>query len=156
MNTDSQVQLLAAIAKAQSAYLAEANSAAVFNQLLSTLLELTESDYGFIGEIRTSEEGQPFLKTHAITNIASNRETFDFFNKYSSSLEFHNLNNLFGHVITSGAPVIANCPDQDPRRGDSPKVTRPSELFLGFHSISANSSSACSESPTGLAATMAL
>ena len=39
----------------------------VFDSILESLLDLTVSEYGFIGEIMTTAEGLPYLKTHAIT-----------------------------------------------------------------------------------------
>lgn len=131
MDAGAHIELLEAISQIQSAYILDTNPIAAFKQLLNTLLELTQSEYGFIGEIRTSEQGRPFLKTRAITNIAWNKETLDFYNMHAPALEFHNLDTLFGHVITSGTPVISNCPNQDPRRGGLPKGHPPLQSFLG-------------------------
>lgn len=131
MNTSSQIKLLQAISMVQAAFILDSNSVIAFQQLLNSLLELTESEYGFIGEIRRSERGHPFLKTHAVTNIAWDQETTELYEKYAPSLEFHNLDNLFGHVITSGQPVISNRPDLDPRRGGLPKGHPPLHAFLG-------------------------
>lgn len=132
MSTSSQIQLLAAISSVQSAFILDGDSVVAFQQLLSTLLDLTESEFGFIGEIRTSEQGQPFLKTRAVTNIAWDQESTKLYEKYAPALEFHNLNTLFGHVITSGQPVISNRPDLDPRRGGLPQGHPPLRAFLGI------------------------
>ena len=117
MKASSQIALLAAISKVQSAFILDSDSVTAFQQLLNSLLELTASEYGFIGEIQRSEQKPPFLKTHAVTNIAWDQETTELYEKYAPSLEFHNFDNLFGHVITSGQPVISNRPDLDPQIG---------------------------------------
>ena len=104
----------------------------VFNLALDDLLDVTESEYGFIGEIR-HEDGAPFLKTHAITNIAWNRETRDFYKKnVRAGLEFRNLDTLFGVTIRSGQLVITNTPSEDPRRGGLPKGHPDLNTYLGM------------------------
>lgn len=104
----------------------------VFGTLLDGLLELMSSEYGFIGEIKY-EQGNDgggggdgtaaattattmYLQTHAITNIAWNEETRQFYEENASQgLKFYNLNSLFGTVMTSREPVISNEPKKDDR-----------------------------------------
>lgn len=77
---------------------------------------MTESEYGFIGEVLYGDAKKPYLKTHAITNIAWNKETRKFYEENApQGMEFYNLKTLFGKVMTSGKPVIANMPAKDPR-----------------------------------------
>jgi diguanylate cyclase (GGDEF)-like protein/PAS domain S-box-containing protein len=103
----------------------------VFNSALDDLLEVTASEYGFIGEI-LHEDKVPYLKTHAITNIAWNRETREFYKQnVRSGLEFRNLDSLFGVTIRSGQMVITNSPHEDPRRGGLPKGHPSLERYLG-------------------------
>jgi diguanylate cyclase (GGDEF)-like protein/PAS domain S-box-containing protein len=103
----------------------------VFDGALEDLLDVTESEYGFIGEI-LHDEDLPYLKTHAITNIAWNKETRDFYREnVRAGLEFRNLNTLFGVTIRSGQMVITNDPGDDPRRGGLPKGHPPLETYLG-------------------------
>ena len=71
----------------------------VFNTALEDLLDVSDSEYGFIGEI-LQRGGVPYLKTHAITNIAWNHETRRFYNEnVRNGLEFTNLDSLFGVTI---------------------------------------------------------
>ncbi len=129
-------KLLSALTLAQNRYFFQPDPRQLFEELLNALLELTKSEYGFIGEILNDSSGQPFLKTFAVTNIAWNETTRAFYEKYSSEgLEFHNLKTLFGHVITTGKPVVANDPLNDPRRGGLPKGHPDLNAFLGlpFH-----------------------
>ena len=104
----------------------------VFNAALEDLLEVTESAYGFIGEI-LHDENVPYLKTHAITNIAWSRETREFYRKnVRQGLEFRNLDSLFGVTIRSGQMVIANEPSHDSRRGGLPKGHPSLDRYLGM------------------------
>lgn len=82
---------------------------AFFNFLLSDIIQITESEYGFIGEIKKSLEEELYLKTYAITDISWNKETKDFYEKNAPlGLEFKNLETLFGKVIKTGQVFITN------------------------------------------------
>jgi PAS domain S-box-containing protein len=133
----SEHKLLGAITEAQSQYIAETDTQTIFAGLLSSLLELSDSEYGFIGETFNSADGQPYLKTHAISDIAWNDETRRFYDQYApDSMEFFNLKTLFGTVITSGQAVIANDPDSDPRAGGLPDGHPALRAFMGIPIIS--------------------
>ncbi len=125
--------LLSALSRVQSQFIADADLRTVFDNLLKELLLLTQSKYGFIGEIILfTAEGKPYLKTHAISDIAWNEKTRALFDQLAPNLEFYNLQTLFGSVITSGRPVIANHPAEDPRRGGLPQGHPPLNAFLGL------------------------
>ncbi len=129
-------KLLRVLTMAQNRYFFEPNPRQLFEELLNALLELTGSEYGFIGEILHDSDSKPYLKTFAITNIAWNETTRAFYEKYSNEgLEFHNLKTLFGHVITSERPVISNYPRNDPRSSGIPEGHPDLNAFLGlpFH-----------------------
>ena len=124
--------LIEAIARAQALFIHSDDNHTVFDGLLADLLNLAESEYGFIGEVLSTDEGQPYLKTHAITNIAWNVETRKFYAENApDGLEFFNLKSLFGSVMTSKQPVIANTPASDPRSGGLPEGHPPLNAFLG-------------------------
>ena len=109
----------AGVARVQRLMESGAPTGEVFDLLLKEVLALTQSEYGFIGEI-LHEQNVPYLKTHAITNIAWSRETREFYREnVRAGLEFRNLDTLFGVTIRSGQMVIANDPANDPRRGGS-------------------------------------
>lgn len=126
-------RLLTAIAGALGDYVRTGEPRPQFERMLTDLLALTGSEYGFIGEIRSDPDGSPYLQTHAITDISWNEESREFFRKHApAGLQFRNLNTLFGVVITSRAPVIANDPPNDPRRGGLPPGHPPLRSFLGL------------------------
>jgi signal transduction histidine kinase len=129
----SPVKLLEAITKAQSQYIFETDPNLLFNELLDTLLSITNSEYGFIGEILYEEDKSPYLKTHAITNIAWNDETRKFYaENQAKGLEFKNLKSLFGEVISKKQYIISNDPYNDPRRTGLPKGHPHMGCFLGI------------------------
>ena len=124
-------ELLSAIATAQSEFIAERDSDAVFERLLGVLLSVTESEYGFIGEVMYTDNDVPFLKTRAITDIAWDDATRAFYEANApAGLQFHNLDTLFGHALKTGEVVIANDPGTDPRSGGLPQGHPPLDAFL--------------------------
>jgi PAS domain S-box-containing protein len=139
-------QLLQCISEVQAQFIAEANPKILFDRLLSTILDLTQSEYGFIGEILFDDaqapyveaaymkmRGRPYVKAHAITNIAWDEATRQLYAEQATTgMEFHNLQTLFGAVIVTGKPVIANHPATDPRRGGLPNGHPPLHAFLGI------------------------
>ncbi|WNG24745.1 GAF domain-containing protein [Cystobacter fuscus] len=129
--------LLQALTEVQTEYIQGHEVPRLFDKLLSVLLKLTGSEYGFIGEVLHTPEGTPFLRTHAITNIAWTRELREFYDRQApKGMEFTNLQSLFGAVMTTGKPVVSNAPATDSRRGGLPEGHPPLRGFLGlpFHS----------------------
>ncbi len=125
--------LLEALHRAQNRFIEGADRHEIFNGLLNALLDLMSSEYGFIGEVLYNEEGRPHLKMHVITNVSWSAETQQLFERtQAAGMEFHNLDTLFGHVITEGRPVISNNPATDPRRGGTPPGHPELRSFMGL------------------------
>lgn len=129
-----QHALLATIGRAQSGFILHADAQKMFGNLLADLLALTDSEFGFIGEVLFKEDRAPYLKTHAITDVvwdgpvpcAPDGE------RAAPGMEFVNPKSLYGAVLTSGKPVIANDPGSDPRRCGLPAGHPPLNAFLGI------------------------
>jgi PAS domain S-box-containing protein len=131
--------LLQAIHQAQSKFIGNHSTKDIFDNLLSELLKLTESEYGFIGEVIYAANNTPYLKTYAITNIAWNVETRKFYSENApSGMEFRNLQSLFGEVMTTGKTVIANQPSSDSRSCGLPEGHPGLDHFLGLPFFSEN------------------
>ena len=130
-----QEALLETIYQAQTQFLGRTHPSEMFDNLLQNLLTLTQSQYGFLGEVLHTKDGQAYLKTQAISNVAWNQETRQLFERSAPNLEFFNLQTLFGSVITTGKPVVSNDPFNDPRAGGVPKGHPSLDAFLGlpFH-----------------------
>ena len=131
MEKDVYIKLLERINSIQEMRLNDLSSRDIFEKLLDVLLEVTSSEYGFIGEVLHNET-QPYLRTQAISNIAWNKETMDYFNKfYRTGLEFYNLETLFGVTLKTGKPVISNDPPNDPRGAGIPMGHPALKTYLG-------------------------
>ena len=128
-----EATLLKAITEALSQYIVEADPYVLFNGLLETLLELTESEYGFIGEVFYSEEEKPYIKSYATTNIAWSDETQRLYEETKKKgMVFARLNSLYGAVLTTGQLIISNKPASDSRSGGLPSGHPPLNSFMGI------------------------
>lgn len=127
-------KMLRIIPKAQKLFLEVDEHKIAFEYFLNEILDLTESEYGFIGDvILDPNTNRPFLKTHSITNIAWDVETREFFQaNYAKGLEFRNLKTLFGYVIKNEIVIISNNVKNDPRSSGIPSGHPPLNSFLGL------------------------
>jgi len=133
LELENDHSLFDAMSQAQSSFIADVAPKELFNDLLTELLNLTQSEYGFIGQVLYDEDGHPYLKTFALTNIAWDKETLEFYEQNApEGLEFRNLNSLFGAVMVTADTVISNDPANDPRGCGIPKGHPPLNAFLGI------------------------
>jgi len=126
-------RLLSALSRVQTQFISEADPRVLFDQLLDELLSLTDSEYGFIGQVIHTPEGEPYLKTHAITNITwSGRAGEQRGSDSSGGIEFQNLKTLISAVMSSGKQVIAHDPTADFRGRGFPEGAPHLNAFLGL------------------------
>ncbi|CAI5470238.1 unnamed protein product [Closterium sp. Yama58-4] len=130
-----QRKLLAAITRAHQVYFIdkEPNGSLVFDYLLSALLEVTESMFGFISSALLKADGTPYLKTHAMTNVAWSKELRAWYAANShKGLVFTNLNTLHGTVVLTGQQVLTNDARNDPRSRGVPPGHPIIDKFMGI------------------------
>jgi len=128
----AQKNMLAAITAASLTYIQDNDLKASMDSLLVEVLSLTQSEYGFIGEV-IYEDGVPYLQEHALTNIAWSKETKELYDlHHAQGLQFRNLKTLFGQVMVTQSAVIANDAPNDERRGGLPAGHPPLDAFLGL------------------------
>jgi PAS domain S-box-containing protein len=126
---ERQHLMLDAVREAQTLYIETDDKRRAFEGLLAAFLRLTNSGYGFIGEVHYNEDGTPYLRTHAITNIAWDEPSRLFYeSQLDAGIAFRNLHTLFGQAMLTGQPVIAN----DPHSGGMPAGHPPMDAFLGI------------------------
>lgn len=104
-----------------------------FNKILDDVLELTNSGFGFIAETLYDENGQPYIRTKAVTNIAWNKETQQLYDDNKQrGMEFRNLNTIFGQVLITKKPYITNNPATDKHAAGTPHGHPPLNSFIGI------------------------
>lgn len=108
------------------------NNHKAFKSVLDDLIDITDSEYGFIGEVFYDDE-KPWLKTYALTNIAWNKESQELYNEYHiKGFEFKNLDTLFGYTLKTKEITISDDPTNDPRSGGLPGKHPDLNKFLGI------------------------
>lgn len=122
-----------AIHRAQNVFLTSDNDRAAFEQMLSDLLALTGSQFGFIGEVLRHEDQPPYLKIGAITNIAWSPETQAMYQEVERrGLIFDRLDNILGLPMLTGEVIISSDIASDPRRGSLPGGHPPISTYIGI------------------------
>ncbi len=126
-------RLMQALTAVQTAFIQGQPAPRLFDPLLSVLLELTGSEYGFIAEVVRVPEGKPSLQPRALTNLAwapGPKELYT--GEASRGLKSSALQNLFEAVLMSGQPVVSNhLAVEEPHSGQS-EGQRPLSAFLGL------------------------
>ncbi|WP_150306144.1 PAS domain-containing protein [Pseudomonas saliphila] len=121
------------IVATQSAYITEDNLNQSFDYLLEQILRVTESQFGFVGQVLRDEQGEPYLKTHAITNIAWDEDSASMFRQRGpQGMIFRRLDTLFGQVLVSGEAYLSNDAVSDPNNNRLPPGHPPLETFAGL------------------------
>lgn len=114
---EKQLRLLKVIANSQSDFIEHADINTSFGYLLQNIIELTNSEFGLIGEIIYPKQGRPFLKTWAMTDISWDIESRRVYQAADGSIDFYNKSKLFVDAVASLKPVIVNDLDQQSMGG---------------------------------------
>ena len=125
-------EILAAVGRAQSLIIENTGSRVLFDDLLQVLLNLTHSEFGFIGEVIHDPHGDRFLRAHASSNVPWDIESLDEESNTSTGLNFRYLNTLTDSVLTTGHAVISNRPHDDPDHGGISACPPKLNSYLGL------------------------
>lgn len=103
-----------AINSAQSRFIAGGDPRKFFDGMLPDIMELTESEFGFIGEAMTNAEGAPYIKVYALTRVVCGEMKDESCDRHEfGALELHSPDSLLVKVIRTGEQVINNHPGSD-------------------------------------------
>jgi PAS domain S-box-containing protein len=132
-SSELQRKLHEGMNQVQAQFLSGQAPSVCFDSLLQLLLDQTDSEYGFVGEVLADSDSKPYLRTFAISNIAWNEQTRQHFEKYRrQGLEFRNLNTLFGETIRTGQTVLTNEAPKHPSAAGTPHGHPPLQSYLGL------------------------
>lgn len=130
---DHSRRMLDAVSRTQSNFISNAGHHKTFASLLNILLDSSNSEFGFIGEVLHDADGSPYLLTHAITSMTGSGGAGTRYRHYSQQgQELRDLMTLVGDVITVGQPVIVNDPKQTHRATGLPPGYPVMRTFLGL------------------------
>lgn len=122
--------LLNAMAVAQLKYISQIDPQSLFDNLLESLLNLTKSSYGFIGEV-VYQNQEPTLKTHTIINTKVQKEELVYVKSEPKNYQFYDLNTLLGYVLKNWKPIISNTRSMMLEK-ELPEFTPPMSSFIGL------------------------
>ncbi len=126
-------RLLDSIRAIQSEYIASEEAEPVFRSLLHTLIQITDSRFGFLDEVLADEKGNRYKINLALSDVSWDEASRELYGKLvKRQLEFRNLDNLSGLPAKTGKLVIANDAVRDPRSGGIPPGHPVIESFMGI------------------------
>ncbi|WP_375549813.1 PAS domain-containing protein [Oceanicaulis alexandrii] len=130
-------RLLEAISEVQAIYIGgDEDAHAFFQRLLDILLDITDSEYGFVGEVVGAGDGvNPWLRTWAMTDISWDEASRE---RYGASgvMEFTSTDLLFASVLKDSQAVIANAAPGETLDVRLPDGHPPMTSFLGLPMMS--------------------
>lgn len=125
--------LLEAQNRAHKDFLEDTDQQVLFEGMLNNLLRVTNSEYGYIGEVFFEADGKPYQLSRAISNIAWTEELQQYYEEnWRNGLKFEATDGLHGRMMSTGEPVVSNDPPNDPRSRRIPEGHPPIHTFLGL------------------------
>lgn len=108
-NLKRKTELLAAVGQTLSLFISGRDPKEIYSQLLHLLIVNTDSEYGFLDEVRVDEDGRPYKVNLAMSDISWDDESRILYQQLiDRGLAFHNLDNLAGAPVQRGEVIIAN------------------------------------------------
>uniref|UniRef100_A0A7S2YGA6 Histidine kinase n=1 Tax=Entomoneis paludosa TaxID=265537 RepID=A0A7S2YGA6_9STRA len=134
--SDRVLELLDTISQVQRVFLERESLAEAFGCLLNGLLSMVNSEYGFIGEVKYTDEGDMFLQIHSRASSSIMDEWSPhmkhFFQQHEKeAVNLYNLHSLFGECLLTKKPLLSNDVHSDSRAGGVPPGHPELNRFLG-------------------------
>lgn len=102
------------IGELSAKFIAIQDPSVLYSNYLDTLLEMTKSEYGLIGDVLYDKDGKAFLKLYAFSNLSWNVETKILYEEHKrNGFEFRNLETLIGMPVKTGKHIISHDPMKD-------------------------------------------
>ena len=131
---DRKASILEEVTQAQQLFLTRGPVQEVFEILLGAVIDASESAFGVIAERQPGADDREGLVIKAFTHSAwepAARASYQ--KRLDDGLLVPTLDNLFGAIVATASPVVANDPAVDPRRGRGVPEGHPTvDAFLGL------------------------
>jgi diguanylate cyclase (GGDEF)-like protein/PAS domain S-box-containing protein len=124
-----QRQLLDLLNRAQTSFLLNRDVEDACEALFAPLLHISESGFGFIGIVQHNEQGQPYLNVPSASHHGWQGPGV---HRTQGGMQLHQLDNLFGHVITHNQIVLTNEPQAHHAHHGRPIGPADLRSFLGM------------------------
>ncbi|BBP42918.1 PAS domain S-box protein [Thiosulfativibrio zosterae] len=125
--------LLGALKKATETFVTDiSNQSMVWKDLLESVLKITDSEYGFIGEVVRNEDNKRCLKLWTLTDLSWDDASDELFKKLQSqNMLLCGSENMIGKVVYEEKMIISNDMQTDPRGGHTPHGHPPLFRYMG-------------------------
>ncbi|MGM0451289.1 MAG: PAS domain-containing protein, partial [Pseudomonadota bacterium] len=108
---DRQSRLLEVLHQGLTDYEALISGDRLWTFLLDALRDLTQSDYGLIGEVIPNEDDQTALKIHAITDLSWSPESEELMEQLrAGNMTLSTPESLLGQVFAQGQTIVSKAP----------------------------------------------
>ncbi len=123
--------MLRILTEVQSEFIAGAHPQDLFDELVESLLELTDSECGFIGEVLHSGSETSYLRIRSLTTAVRNQADRHFRESQAREKLYPcDLNTPLGEVAMTGSALLSNNPVDDPRAAGLPDGLPPLTSLL--------------------------
>ena len=128
------MNIMSCVNRLQALYIKSKPANEVFTRLLTDIIKLTKSRYGFITELKYDETGTQYVQALAMTNITWDDASRRFWaDNCLSGLKFYATDALYFAAIAANTPIISNHPTHDSRSCGQMLPGHPSlDCFLGL------------------------
>lgn len=128
-----RITLINQLRTAQEHFIVTNDTLAVFSEMLEIALKYTESSFGFIGEVLRDEDGHPYIRGLAGSEVPLLDQPHEQITPVSpGSFECRDRTSLLAAALITGSPFIANMIGEDPRPNGFPPGHPPIDHFLGL------------------------
>ena len=125
--------ILAGVSRLLALFVGDNDAETVFAAALADILRLTDSQFGFIAELKREADGGPYLQSLAISDMDWDAATRHFHEAGAAAGFRLSARGSLAAAALDGTPVIANDPAHDPRScGRLPPGHPPLHAFLGL------------------------
>lgn len=110
----------------------------ICGSILNELVEISDSEFGFIAELMYDKKGNPFFRYRAVQGKKSFNQNNDYYTKYflnNDETDLYDMNTLLGLPYTTNKVVISNDVENDPRCNGELKLSKSDLLIHKFYGI---------------------
>ena len=125
-----QRTMLEHISEVQDAFISSESRTPDFGKLLNVILDITESEFGIVGEVVYPENSSSFIKCRCVAGVSQSVETKN--NGLEGNDEFRDLDTLLGLVVKNGDSFIENDVENNTITTGFPEACPVPESYMGI------------------------
>lgn len=123
-----QRTMLEHIYNVQDDFISGKNRKSIFEQLINGILDITESEIGFIGEVIAPDDGSPYIRSRHIAGLSWDENA----KEETDGIELSRLDNLLSETVRRRDILIAEKPELNTFASGLPQGHPPLETYMGI------------------------